>query len=162
MLCLEKKVLVIRLFEKKPFVSVIVDREKARLYYQPKKLFINANVKEKSGMVAHLSIDHTYLIWSRHLEESESLWDELPEEEKTIWSFREHDERQPLIRDQNSRCNQGKSDEVDSRLSKYLRILVVGVHPPQSTGGYSSKKKHCTYVRVLSLLTKHGKARWIC
>ena len=86
--------------KKVPFVSVVNSRrQKAALYYSPKKLFINAFIKEKSISVASLAHDHTVVMHSRHLKEGESQWKTLSDHEKTVWEClaREHNKRQPLV-----------------------------------------------------------------
>ena len=141
--------------ERAPFQSVIVDREKALRYYSPKQLFVNAHVKEQNSEMASLSYDHTYLMRSRHLQEAESMWETLSDDEKTVWAClaREHDERQPLIRDQildAIRANPTKSfEQISTDVGCWCSSATIH-------RWLQSQETYSTYVeRVLPLLTKH-------
>jgi hypothetical protein len=147
--------------KKAPFSSVIDDREKAVQYYSPKKLFINAHIKERSIAVAALSHDHTFLMRSRHLQEGESLWQALSEEQKTVWAClsREHHERQPLIRDQildAIRANPTKSfEQISSDIGGWCAASTIH-------RWLQSQETYGTYVeRILPLLTKHQMTRHV-
>ena len=117
--------------KKPPFVSGIDNHGKALIYYLPKKLFINALIKEKSLEVASLLQDHTFLMQLRHLKEGESLWKALLEDKKTVWAClaREHDKWQPLIWDQilhGTRANPTQSfDQISSDIGCWCSPATI-------------------------------------
>jgi hypothetical protein len=84
--------------------SVIQCREAAKSYYTPQRLYINHYIRTKKDEISELAYGQAALaakcyIWG---EEAKGLWICLGDGKRGIWEFkaRNHDERQPQIRDQ--------------------------------------------------------------
>jgi hypothetical protein len=84
--------------------SVIECREAAKAYYTPRRLYITHYIRANKDKISGLAYEQSVLtakcyIWG---EEAKGLWVCLDDNEKGVWEFkaRNHDERQPLIRDQ--------------------------------------------------------------
>jgi hypothetical protein len=84
--------------------SVIQCREAAKAYYTPQRLYITHYIRTNKDKISVLAYGQAALtakcyIWG---EEAKGLWICLDEDERGVWEFkaRNHDERQPQIRDQ--------------------------------------------------------------
>ncbi|KAI2503723.1 hypothetical protein MHU86_10704 [Fragilaria crotonensis] len=131
---------------KKAAKSAINNREAAKAWYTPQRLFMQDQVTRKES-----SIKAVRYTWT---EEAKAEWVLLSPAEKEVWTFhaRNHDERQPFIRDQIIEAIRKNPTRSFQKIAADIDhwCLATAIHQ-----WLSSHASYSVYVeRILPLLSK--------